>query len=62
MKKDDELLSLNVADKIKVKLEASDKFPLEIKPKLLFTSEDLEEYDKIKKEQIEKMLQLDKLF
>lgn len=47
----EEFLIFRIFDKIKVRVETTTEFPLDIKCTLLFTKEDLEEYDKLGKEQ-----------
>jgi len=45
-----ELLILRIFDKVKVLVETTTEFPLDIKCTLMFTKEDLEKYDKLKEE------------
>lgn len=47
----DEFLIMRIFDKIKVKVETTKEFPLDIQCTIMFTKEDLEEYDKILNEQ-----------
>ena len=49
-----EYLALSIFDKVKVKVETTTEFPLDIQCTLLFTKEDQEEYDKIKRQAEEK--------
>lgn len=44
-------LVFRVFDKVKVKVETTDEFPLDVKCSLLFTKEDLELYDEAIKDQ-----------
>lgn len=43
-----ENLCLGVFDRIKLRVEATEEFPLDITCKLLITQEDMEEYEKIR--------------
>lgn len=47
----DEFLIMRIFDKVKVKVETTTEFPLDIKCTLMFTPEDAQEYDQLLKEQ-----------
>jgi len=50
-----------VFDRAKVKLEATDSYPLEINCQLLITEEDMEEYEQVDLQQKEKLAELRRL-
>jgi len=50
-----------VFDRVKVKLEATDSYPLEINCQLLITEEDMEEYEQVDLQQKEKLKELRQL-
>ena len=43
----EEFIIFRIFDKVKVRVETTTEFPLDIKCTLLFTKEDLDEYDKV---------------
>lgn len=49
----------NIFDRVKVKLYATDTFPMRIESKLMITEDDMKEYDEILQKQFEKQAQLD---
>lgn len=49
--KSSEILTFQIFDKVKVFVDTTTEFPLDIKCTLVFTPEDLEKYDNIKKDQ-----------
>ena len=54
-------MHLQIFDRIKVKLYASDGFPLEIKSRMLVTREDMDEYETVLQSQQKKSAELEKL-
>ena len=54
-------MHLQIFDRIKVKLYASDSFPLEIKSRMLVTRGDMDEYEAALQAQQKKSAELEKL-
>lgn len=48
------ILTFKIFEKVKVKVDTTTEFPLDVVCSLMFTKEDLEEYEEIKKKQEEK--------
>ena len=49
----------SIFDKVKVKLHATDTFPMKIECKLLITEDDMKEYDEVLQRQAEQQSQLE---
>ena len=54
----EEILTFRIFDRVKVIVETTTEFPLDIKCTLVFTKEDLEKYENLKKEQEAKAKQV----
>ena len=52
---------LSVMDRVKILVEASANYPMEIKSELLITVDDMEEYERVLAAQTEKLEQMDEL-